>query len=57
MLTTTILIRFRVAINIVGEMLADVRPAFVLLRFDWLAGFFFAPMRSPKSAGQARFLA
>ena len=50
------LIRFRVAINIVGEILPEVRLVFVLLRFG-LFVVFLAPIGSPKIAGQARLTA
>jgi hypothetical protein len=47
------LIKFRVAIVIVGEKFAEVRPAVALLRFGLLV-VFLPPIGSPKIAGQAR---
>ena len=55
--TATMLIRFRVAITIIGETLVDVGLILLVLRFDF-GGVFFARITFPeKMAGQARFAA
>jgi hypothetical protein len=51
------LIRFRVAINIIGETWVDVGLNLLVLRFDF-GGVFFARITFPeKMAGQARLAA
>jgi hypothetical protein len=53
-LTATMFIRFRVAINIIGEVRVDVGLILLVLRFDF-GGVFFARITFPeKMAGQAR---
>jgi hypothetical protein len=56
-LTATMFIRFRVAINIIGEARVDVGRILLVLRFD-IGGVFFARITFPeKIAGQARLAA
>ena len=53
-LTATMFIRFRVAINIIGEARVDVGLILLVLRFDF-GGVFFARIDFPeKIADQAR---
>jgi hypothetical protein len=53
-LTATMLIRFRVTINIIGEVRVDAGLILLVLRFDF-GGVFFARITFPeKIADQAR---
>jgi hypothetical protein len=55
--TATMLIRFRVAINFIGETWVDVGLILLVLRFDF-GGVFFARITFPeKMAGQAHLAA
>jgi hypothetical protein len=55
--TAIMLIRFRVAINIIGETWVDVGLILLVLRFDF-GGVFFARITFPeKMAGQAHLAA
>lgn len=55
--TATMSIRFRAAINIIGEARVDVGLILLALRFDF-GGVFFARITFPeKMAGQARLAA
>jgi hypothetical protein len=48
--TATMLIKFRVAINIIGETWIDVGPILLVLRFD-LGRVFFARIYLPRKNG------
>ena len=53
--TATMLIRFRVAINIIGETRVDVGPILLVLRFDFGVVLFARITFPEKMAGQARW--
>jgi hypothetical protein len=54
--TVAMLIRFRVAINIIGETRVDVGLILLVLRFDF-GGVFFARITFPENGGLSHELA